>query len=158
MFPDTNFQQKNLCSFLLVVLERVLQVSNCQRHESWYEAPEYFTDWNSYDTWLYGIWLPFNILNINLNRDVHHKWIEGGNYELCIEDVRDEIWDMVKPADELRITLSDLLSCKQGGTVASMLIDVRGFWAHDNRENLLQEEEEPEEEWHTSTMCKLPLY
>ncbi|CAL5337836.1 unnamed protein product [Camellia sinensis] len=78
--------------------------------------------------------------------NVHQKWIEGGNYELCIEDVRDEIWDMVKPADPLRITLADLLACKQGGTVASMLIDVRGFWAHDNRENLLQEEEEPEEE------------
>ncbi|GFZ14031.1 similar to tonneau 2 [Actinidia rufa] len=81
-----------------------------------------------------------------LFRDVHQKWIEGGNYELCIEDVRDEIWDMVKPGDPLRITLADLLTCKQGGTVASMLIDVRGFWAHDNRENLLQEEEEPEEE------------
>ncbi|AQK42209.1 Discordia 1 [Zea mays] len=81
-----------------------------------------------------------------LFRDVHQKWIEGGNYELCIEDVRDEIWDMVKPADPLRISLSDLLSCKQGGTVASMLIDVRGFWAHDNRENLLQEEEEQVEE------------
>ncbi|GAB4851251.1 Probable serine/threonine-protein phosphatase 2A regulatory subunit B'' subunit ton2 [Ancistrocladus abbreviatus] len=81
-----------------------------------------------------------------LFRDVHKKWIEGGNYELCIEDVRDEIWDMVKPTDPLKITLADLLSCKQGGTVASMLIDVRGFWAHDNRENLLQEEEEPEEE------------
>ncbi|KAF7145707.1 hypothetical protein RHSIM_Rhsim04G0218600 [Rhododendron simsii] len=82
----------------------------------------------------------------SLFRDVHQKWIEGGNYELCIEDVRDEIWDMVKPVDPLRITLSDLLGCKQGGTVASMLIDVRGFWSHDNRENLLQEEEEPEEE------------
>jgi serine/threonine-protein phosphatase 2A regulatory subunit B'' len=79
-------------------------------------------------------------------RDVHQKWIEGGNYELCIEDVRDEIWDMVKPADPLRIALTDLLSCKQGGTIASMLIDVRGFWAHDNRENLLQEEEEQVEE------------
>ncbi|KAG9440030.1 hypothetical protein H6P81_020195 [Aristolochia fimbriata] len=81
-----------------------------------------------------------------LFRDVHQKWIEGGNYELCIEDVRDEIWDIVKPVDPLRITLSDLFAYKQGGTVASMLIDVRGFWAHDNRENLLQEEEEPEEE------------
>ncbi|KAG9447160.1 hypothetical protein H6P81_013288 [Aristolochia fimbriata] len=79
-------------------------------------------------------------------RDVHQKWIEGGNYELCIEDVRDEIWDMVKPVDPLRRTLSDLLACKQGGTVASMLIDVRGFWAYDNRENLLQEEKEPKEE------------
>nr|GEV53842.1 probable serine/threonine-protein phosphatase 2A regulatory subunit B'' subunit TON2 [Tanacetum cinerariifolium] len=49
--------------------------------------------------------------------DVHQKWIEGGNYELCIEDVQDEIWDMVKPADPLRITLSDLLALKQGGTI-----------------------------------------
>nr|GEX68557.1 hypothetical protein [Tanacetum cinerariifolium] len=48
-----------------------------------------------------------------LFRDVHQMSIEGGNYELCIEDVQDEIWDMVKPADPLRITLSDLLSCKQ---------------------------------------------
>ncbi|CAM6017318.1 unnamed protein product [Sphagnum balticum] len=77
-----------------------------------------------------------------LFRDVHQKWIEGGNYDLCIEDVRDEIWDMVKPADPLRITLADLLGCRQGGTIASMLTDVRGFWAHDNRENLLQDEEE----------------
>jgi serine/threonine-protein phosphatase 2A regulatory subunit B'' len=90
---------------------------------------------------------PFYSCNlISASRDVHQKWIEGGNYELCIEDVRDEIWDMVKPANPLRITLSDLLSCKQGGTIASMLIDVRGFWAHDNRENLLQEEEEQVEE------------
>ncbi|XVE72899.1 hypothetical protein DITRI_Ditri11bG0075200 [Diplodiscus trichospermus] len=34
-----------------------------------------------------------------------------GNYKLCIEDVRDEIWDMVKPTDPLRITLADLLAC-----------------------------------------------
>ncbi|KAH7844548.1 hypothetical protein Vadar_029218 [Vaccinium darrowii] len=78
----------------------------------------------------------------SLFRDVHQKWMEGGNYELFIEDVRDEIWDMVKPLDPL----SDLLGCKQGGTVASMLIDVRCLWSHDNRGNLLQEEEEPEEE------------
>ncbi|KAJ8766746.1 hypothetical protein K2173_007813 [Erythroxylum novogranatense] len=63
---------------------------------------------------------------------VHQKWIEGGNYEFCIED----------PADPLRITLADLLSCKQGGTVASMLVDARGFRTHDNRENLLREYEE----------------
>ncbi|KAF3456174.1 hypothetical protein FNV43_RR00824 [Rhamnella rubrinervis] len=68
------------------------------------------------------------------------------NYEMCIEDVGDEIWDMVKPVDPLSSTLADLVACKQGGTVGSMLIDVCGFWAHDKRENLLQEEEEPEEE------------
>ncbi|KAL7608036.1 hypothetical protein Lser_V15G10524 [Lactuca serriola] len=78
-----------------------------------------------------------------LFRDVREKWIQVGNYELCTEDIRDEIWDMVKPVDPLRITLSDLIACKQGGSIASMLIDVRGFWAHDNRENLLQEDLEP---------------
>ncbi|XVE64015.1 hypothetical protein DITRI_Ditri07aG0067500 [Diplodiscus trichospermus] len=47
----------------------------------------------------------------NRYEDVHQKWIEGGNYKLCIEDVRGEIWDMVKPTDSLRITLADLLAC-----------------------------------------------
>ena len=59
-----------------------------------------------------------------------------------IEDVRNEIWDMVKPCDPLKITLKDLLACKQGGTVATILIDVYGFMAYDTRENSLQEEEE----------------
>ncbi|GLJ45903.1 hypothetical protein SUGI_0966330 [Cryptomeria japonica] len=81
-----------------------------------------------------------------LFRDVHQKWIELGQDDLHIEDVRNEIWDMVKPCDPLKITLTDLLSCKQGGTVATMLIDVYGFLAHEERENLLQEEEEVEEE------------
>ncbi|KAJ9549573.1 hypothetical protein OSB04_022116 [Centaurea solstitialis] len=78
-----------------------------------------------------------------LFRYVREKWIQVGNYELNTDDVRDEIWDMVRPVHPLRITLADMLACKQGGTIASMLIDVRGFWAHDNRENLLQEDEEP---------------
>ncbi|MBA0856683.1 hypothetical protein Goshw_001600 [Gossypium schwendimanii] len=37
--------------------------------------------------------------SISLKIDSHRKWIEGGDYGLCIEDVRDEIWDMVKPVD-----------------------------------------------------------
>ncbi|KAH7843529.1 hypothetical protein Vadar_017751 [Vaccinium darrowii] len=68
----------------------------------------------------------------SLFRDVHQKWVEGGNYELFIEDVRDGIWDMVKPVDPLRITLSDLLGCKQGGTVASMLT-IEGIFSKKKR-------------------------
>ena len=45
--------------------------------------------------------------------------------------------DMVKPADALRITLDDLIACKVGDTVVSMLTDVHGFWAYDNREMLM---------------------
>ncbi|GBG70700.1 hypothetical protein CBR_g7999 [Chara braunii] len=81
-----------------------------------------------------------------LFRAVHRKWIECGHYDLFVEDVKDEIWDMVKPKDPLKITLQDLLDCKQGDTVAAMLTDVSGFWAHDNRENLAQQEDEEEEE------------
>ncbi|ERN10170.1 hypothetical protein AMTR_s00168p00051310 [Amborella trichopoda] len=53
---------------------------------------------------------------------------------------------MVRPSDPLKITLTDFFACKQGGTVAGILIDIRGFWAHDNHNYLLQEEEEAEEE------------
>nr|GEW57165.1 hypothetical protein [Tanacetum cinerariifolium] len=94
----------------------------------------------------------------NVERDAYDEILRHVDFECfpdCVlalenkdspkEDVRDKIWDMVKQADPLRITLSDLLSCKQGGTIANMLIDVNGFWAYENRENLLQEEEEPEE-------------
>nr|GEZ53571.1 probable serine/threonine-protein phosphatase 2A regulatory subunit B'' subunit TON2 [Tanacetum cinerariifolium] len=74
-------------------------------------------------------------------------WSNTSGSRLCFCGPRVRLPGRCAPkVDPLRITLSDLLSCKQGGTVASMLIDVRGFWAHDNRENLLQEEEEPEEE------------
>eukprot|EP00271_Cylindrocystis_brebissonii_P003152 TRINITY_DN1390_c0_g1_i1.p1 TRINITY_DN1390_c0_g1~~TRINITY_DN1390_c0_g1_i1.p1 ORF type:complete len:530 (-),score=94.29 TRINITY_DN1390_c0_g1_i1:693-2282(-) len=69
-------------------------------------------------------------------RSVHKKWTESGNYELAIHDVKDEIWDMVRPQDPLRITMEDLVRCQQGHTVASMLIDVAGFWTHDSRETL----------------------
>ena len=53
------------------------------------------------------------------------------------EDVLDEIFDMVKPQTNYKITLEDIVKCGVGGTVVSMLIDVNGFWAYDNRESLI---------------------
>jgi len=53
------------------------------------------------------------------------------------EDVKDEIFDMVRPRDPLRIRLQDLVSCGQGETVVSILIDLNGFWTYENRENLV---------------------
>jgi Ca2+-binding EF-hand superfamily protein len=50
------------------------------------------------------------------------------------EDVKDEIFDMVKPEDPGRITKEDLERCGQGGTILSMLIDAAAFWRYDNRE------------------------
>ncbi|UYV68979.1 PPP2R3C, partial [Cordylochernes scorpioides] len=50
------------------------------------------------------------------------------------EDVKDEIFDMVNPEESTRITLQDLIRCKQGDTVVSILIDLNGFWSYENRE------------------------
>ncbi|KAH7962409.1 hypothetical protein HPB52_015960 [Rhipicephalus sanguineus] len=52
------------------------------------------------------------------------------------EDVKDEIFDMVKPEDPCKITLKDLIRCGKGSTVVSILIDVNEFWAYDNRDTL----------------------
>lgn len=56
-----------------------------------------------------------------------------------VEDVRDEIFDMVSPKQPGRITLQDLIKCRQGGVVLSMLIDAAAFWRYDNRESLMVE-------------------
>uniref|UniRef100_A0A8C4WVT6 Protein phosphatase 2, regulatory subunit B'', gamma n=1 Tax=Eptatretus burgeri TaxID=7764 RepID=A0A8C4WVT6_EPTBU len=50
---------------------------------------------------------------------------------------RDEIFDMVRPKDPLHITLQDLINCRQGDTVVSILIDLNGFWTYENREVLV---------------------
>lgn len=55
------------------------------------------------------------------------------------EDVKDEIFDMVKPEDPLRITLQDLVGCGHGGTVVSILTDLNGFWAYEDREVLVSD-------------------
>lgn len=56
-----------------------------------------------------------------------------------VDDVKDEIFDMVKSETPGIITMQDLIDCRQGGTVLSMLIDAAAFWRYDNRESLLME-------------------
>ncbi|CAE7948635.1 Ppp2r3c [Symbiodinium sp. KB8] len=53
----------------------------------------------------------------------------------------DEIFDMVKSKTPGIITQQDLVQCRQGGTVLSMLIDATAFWLYDNRESLMMEQE-----------------
>ncbi|KAH6937570.1 hypothetical protein HPB50_001723 [Hyalomma asiaticum] len=90
----------------------------------------------------------FRILDINgrgyldvfsLNyffRDIQEQMREHGQEPVKFEDVKDEIFDMVKPEDPCRITLKDLIRCGKGSTVVSILIDVNEFWAYDNRDTL----------------------
>lgn len=58
------------------------------------------------------------------------------------QDVKDEIFDMVKPADPYKITLQDLINCGQGNVVVSILIDLNGFWTYENREVLVADNNE----------------
>jgi len=71
-------------------------------------------------------------------RAVIDKFEEIGEEPNCtVEDVTDEIFDMVKPADAHAITLKDLLECKVGETIVGMLTDVNAFWQYDRREQLM---------------------
>ena len=64
--------------------------------------------------------------------------MERHNQEpVLFADVKDEIFDMVRPKDPLKITLQDLIECGQGETVVSILIDLNGFWTYENREVLV---------------------
>merc|ERR1712032_166805 len=92
--------------------------------------------------------------------DVHHAgWFDGFviNYFFraivrllqtkkfdvtSVDNVKDEVFDMVKSKKPGTITLQDLINCRQGGTVLSMLIDAAAFWRYDNRESLLMENDD----------------
>eukprot|EP01017_Pseudomicrothorax_dubius_P033347 TRINITY_DN4465_c0_g1_i7.p1 TRINITY_DN4465_c0_g1~~TRINITY_DN4465_c0_g1_i7.p1 ORF type:complete len:454 (+),score=131.29 TRINITY_DN4465_c0_g1_i7:71-1363(+) len=52
-----------------------------------------------------------------------------------VEDVKDEIFDMAKPANGMAITFQDLLNCGVGDIIVSMLIDARAFYEYDQRES-----------------------
>ncbi|KAG7266311.1 hypothetical protein CRUP_015155 [Coryphaenoides rupestris] len=60
-----------------------------------------------------------------------------GQEVVSFQDVKDEIFDMVKPKDPYKITLQDLVNSCQGDTVTSILIDLNGFWTYENREVLV---------------------
>ncbi|XP_074146784.1 serine/threonine-protein phosphatase 2A regulatory subunit B'' subunit gamma isoform X3 [Sminthopsis crassicaudata] len=65
-----------------------------------------------------------------------------GQDPVSFQDVKDEIFDMVKPKDPLKISLQDLISSNQGDTVTTILIDLNGFWTYENREALVANDNE----------------
>ena len=84
---------------------------------------------------------PPPLASINNSGELDLSFFSNGYYSLDgsagATDSQDEIFDMVKPQTNYKITLEDLVKCGVGGTVVSMLIDVNGFWAYDNRESLI---------------------
>lgn len=53
------------------------------------------------------------------------------------DDVKDEIFDMIKPKDPTKITLKDIVESGQGDTMVSILIEFHKFWAYENREAII---------------------
>lgn len=53
---------------------------------------------------------------------------------VSFNDIKDELFDMIKPEQPDRITLKDLCRSGQGDVLVSVLIDLNGFWTHENRE------------------------
>ncbi len=58
-----------------------------------------------------------------------------GHEPVPLGDILNEIFDMVKPEHPFRISLNDLIRCGQGEVVVNILIDLNGFWTHENRES-----------------------
>ncbi len=63
-----------------------------------------------------------------------------GHEPVPLGDIQNEIFDMVKPEHPHRISLNDLIRCGQGEVVVNILIDLNGFWTHENRETFGSEQ------------------
>jgi len=57
----------------------------------------------------------------------------GAEYK--VDDLKDELFDMAKPALPYCITLQDLVRCGVGDTIVSMLTDAKAFYDYDQRES-----------------------
>ncbi|XP_060844459.1 serine/threonine-protein phosphatase 2A regulatory subunit B'' subunit gamma-like [Rhopalosiphum padi] len=55
---------------------------------------------------------------------------------VSMEDIKDEIFDMIKPEDPAKITLKDIIRSKMGHILVNILIDFNGFWSYEFRETL----------------------
>lgn len=66
----------------------------------------------------------------------------GTEQPVPFQDVKDELFDMVRPKDPERISLADLIACGQGDTFVSILIEFHGFWAYEHREAISSEPQE----------------
>uniref|UniRef100_A0A2P2IBC3 Serine/threonine-protein phosphatase 2A regulatory subunit B'' subunit gamma n=2 Tax=Hirondellea gigas TaxID=1518452 RepID=A0A2P2IBC3_9CRUS len=75
-------------------------------------------------------------------RSIQDQMRQHNHEPVHFQDVKDEIFDMVKPADSCKITLQDMVNSGQGDVVVSILIDLNGFWTYENREILVPDQRE----------------
>lgn len=69
-------------------------------------------------------------------RAIEDQLKQQGAEPVRFEDFKDELFDMVKPKDPLKITLNDILSCGKGETFVSILIEFQAFWSYESRESV----------------------
>ncbi|CAG9131508.1 unnamed protein product [Plutella xylostella] len=67
---------------------------------------------------------------------IQEQMVAHGAEPVNFDDVKDEIFDMVRPEHPSRITLQDLIKSGHGHTAVSILLELHGFWAYENREAL----------------------
>ncbi|XP_047035334.1 serine/threonine-protein phosphatase 2A regulatory subunit B'' subunit gamma-like [Helicoverpa zea] len=67
---------------------------------------------------------------------IQEQMIAHGAEPVNFDDVKDEIFDMIRPSEPSRITLADLVRSGHGHTAVSILLELHGFWAYENREAL----------------------
>ncbi|XP_046686350.1 serine/threonine-protein phosphatase 2A regulatory subunit B'' subunit gamma-like [Homalodisca vitripennis] len=72
-------------------------------------------------------------------REIQEQMSQYKQNAVSFQDVKDEMFDMIKPVDPTKITLQDLLNSGQGETLVSILIDLNGFWTYENREAMVAE-------------------
>lgn len=80
-------------------------------------------------------------------RQIVKKLTNRNKLEYKVDDIKDEIWDMVKPKNEKFITLEDVLASSHFELILPLLFDAKAFLHHDQKEMFLVEEfEEIEDE------------
>uniref|UniRef100_A0A2S2QCY4 Serine/threonine-protein phosphatase 2A regulatory subunit B'' subunit gamma n=1 Tax=Sipha flava TaxID=143950 RepID=A0A2S2QCY4_9HEMI len=55
---------------------------------------------------------------------------------VSLDDIKDEIFDMIKPKDPIKITLKDIIESGMGHIFINILIDFNGFWSYEFRDTL----------------------
>jgi len=68
-------------------------------------------------------------------KPIENQMKNQGQEPIKFTDFCNEIFDMVRPATSKRIYIEDLLACGYADTIVSILIDLNGFYAYENRDS-----------------------
>lgn len=113
-------------------LNFVLAVENCQDHQALRYLFKFFDIKNQ--GYLDSFVITYFV------RAVIEKLPREQQLGVSVQDLKDEIFDMVKPLNPNRITLKDIIHSGMGHTVVNILIDVNGFWSYEFRETAVTDD------------------